>query len=140
MLHDLPAPFKLDSIAGSLEATKEGALRHTVLSDSGTKEILEMMAVFMPGLEAHLISPQLYLHELEASGKGAGEYVVQANTSFLCLPNKKVITLGYDSLTNLPMLTCFRNLDELVAGPLAMTCLSDESNHNLTMLQKLLLQ
>ena len=138
-LKELHQPLKLDGIAGSLTATKEGTLRHIVLSDSGTEEILEMNGVYMPGLETRLISPQLLLKQLQAEGHGEGEYVVQANTSFLRLPNKRVVTLGYDSLTNLPMLTCFRNIDDTAAG-LAMTCLSDESNQNLNYCQKLLLQ
>jgi hypothetical protein len=138
-LTDLPQPLKLDSIAGSLLATKVGIIRHSVLSDSGTAETLELPTVFMPGLATRLISPQLYLRQLESTGQGVGEYVVQSNASFLRLPNKRVITLGYDSLTNLPMLTCFRNLDATAAG-LAMTCLSDETNQNLTLLQKALLQ
>jgi hypothetical protein len=138
-LKDLAHPLKLDGIAGSLTATKEGTLRHIVLSNSGTEEILEMNGVYMPGLETRLISPQLFFKQLQADGHGEGEYVVRADTSLVRLPNKSVITLGYNSLTNLPMLTCFRNIDDTTAG-LAMTCLSDESNQNLNYCQKLLLQ
>jgi hypothetical protein len=50
-LKELHTPFKLDGIAGSLTATKMGTMHHTVLSDSGTEETLEMVGVFMPGLE-----------------------------------------------------------------------------------------
>ena len=49
-LTDLPEPIKLDGIAGSLTATKQGTLRHTVLSDAGTEEGLEMTGIYMPGL------------------------------------------------------------------------------------------
>jgi hypothetical protein len=131
--------MQLDGIAGSLEATKQGMLHHTVLSDSGSEETLEITAVFMTGLETRLISPQLHQCQLESSGKGTGKYVIHAGSSFLHLPNKHVITLGYDSLTNLPMLTCFWNLDDTAAG-LAMTCLSNEMNQNPTFLQIVLLQ
>jgi hypothetical protein len=101
-LSDLPTPMKLDGIAGSLEATKQGLIRHVVLSDSGTEETLEMQAVYMPRVETRLISPQLYLRQLEASGASLAEYVVRAGSSFLRLPNKHVITLGYDSLKIFP--------------------------------------
>jgi hypothetical protein len=138
-LKELPTPMKLDGIAGSLMATKTGTMRHTVLSDSGTEEVLEMMGVYMPGLETRLISPQLYLQQLAVAGKGKGQYIVESDLSFLRLPNKKVITLGYDPVTRLPMLTCFRNIDATASG-LAMTCLTDKNNQNLSFQQKMLLQ
>jgi Reverse transcriptase (RNA-dependent DNA polymerase) len=138
-LKSLAVPIKLDGIAGSLMATHEGNIQSTVLTDCGNSETLSMHGLYMPGLETRLMSPQLYFQQLKKAGKGEGEYTVRADTSFIRLPSGKTISLGYDPVTNLPMLTSFRCIDETASG-MAMTCLTDENNQNLPFLSKLLLQ
>ena len=61
------------------------------------------------------------------------------NQSMLFLPDGKTATFSHNRNTRLPLLHCFK--DALASSKtLALTCVSDEQNQNLTSLQKALLQ
>ncbi len=95
--------------------------------------------MYCPGLPLRLLSPQILCIEKENLHQQKGcRYEVTATEAKLHLGGARTITVCYDPQTKLPRLACFENASA-TAEQLAMVCVTDEKNQNLTHLQKMLL-
>jgi hypothetical protein len=97
-----------------------------------------MQAYYTPGLTAALFSPQAYLAEQQEKGITGYTYGMTWSTSVLNL-GPKSISIPHDPFMRLPILRCYRDAMK-TAETMAAACVSDETNQNLSNLQKLLLK
>ena len=134
----LTEPHPMDGIGGSLNATHKGHVRYEVLTDDQSIAVLEATAYYCPGINCRLFSPQEFFLQKHMEGKRGYSLNVTWDGTVLKL-GKKTISLSHDYHTRLPILHCFKDAMK-TAESLAMTCITDEHNQNLTNLQKLLLQ
>ncbi len=149
-LKPLKSQMHFEGIAGNLSATHQGLSRLETFDDDGKLTIVEHTALYVPGLKCRLFSPQSYLQELHFKGGGGKKTGVENGVTRMMkvfwdrtiLPTadgKGTITFPHDKVTRLPRLSCFKNA--LAASKtLALASVTDESNQNLTRLQKTLLQ
>ena len=136
----LEEPWKIEGIGGALEVTHFGILNLELIADDGTVISIQHKAGYMPHLPVNLISPQrLAEYRKETLQDEQFEYKLNWAGSKLCFPDGKVVTIRNDPNVRLPILPCFANALQ-TAKSLAMTCVTDEKNQNLTHLQKVLLQ
>jgi hypothetical protein len=139
-LESIREPIALEGIGGSLQVTHTGTLRYEVVTDNGDIEVLMMPGMYMPELKIRLFSPQAYAEHLkETHGDELWHYSLNRAGSKFTFGNGKVLSIINDPILRLPTLSCFHNAVETAEG-LALTCVTDERNQNLTNLQKTLLQ
>ena len=131
-LMDLPIPLSMDGIAGSLVARQKGMVRYEVLNDKGDISILTCEGYYLPTLRVRLLSPQVWMNH----HKG-GKYVMEYNRSHLQFPDGSHLSLGYHPQTSLPVIRAFHNVAQ-TAESLAMVGVLDDSNENLTPVQKVM--
>jgi hypothetical protein len=134
----LEKPIKMDGIGGALEAMHEGPVVYEAISDDGELVQLKTTALYIPHFQCRLLSPQDYLAQQGITDEQAF-FTVFSNKSVFMLPNGKSLTISYEHVTRLPIVRCFHDAIKTAEG-LAMPCVTDERNQNLTTLQKLLLQ
>ena len=134
----LEKPFPLSGIGGTLYATHTGTCRFEALADDSSIVALEMQAYYTPGLTATLFSPQAYLSEQQEKGITGYTYGMTWSTSVLNL-GPKSISIPHDPFMRLPILRCYRDAMK-TAETMAAAFVSDETNQNLSNLQKLLLK
>jgi hypothetical protein len=127
---DLDVPLAMDGIAGQLVAHKRGRLRYEILNDTGGVSVIECEGYLLPGLKIRLFSPQVFLAESQA-----GRYVLEWNKSYLELPNGDQATIAYHKQTSLPVIRGFHSVLQ-TAQALALEGITEQSNDNLTSLQK----
>ena len=131
-LVDLPIPLSMDGIAGSLVAKQRGMVRYEVLNDKGDISIITCEGYYLPTLRVRLLSPQVWMNH----HKG-GKYVMEYNRSHLQFPDGSHLSLGYHPQTSLPVIRAFHNVAQ-TAESLAMVGVLDDSNGNLTPVQKVM--
>ena len=134
----LKKPFPLDGIAGSLTATHVGTCHFEALTDDASIVVLETEALYAPGMNCTLFSPQAYFVEQHAKGISNFSMQVTWCNTVLNLGHKK-IPIPYDPTVRLPILRCYKNAMD-VAESMATVCITDEANQNLTNNQKNMLQ
>jgi Reverse transcriptase (RNA-dependent DNA polymerase) len=139
-LETLSSPLQLDGIGGSLFATKRGRFRYEVINDDGKIEILEGTGYYMPELKCRLFSPQVWAQELEETGKGTSSFSVNHKHGILSLPSGSTLTIPYHLATRLPVVPAFKSALGSATSITLASCVSNESNQNLTTLQKGLLR
>ena len=154
----LKHPIHHDGIGGCQHATHTGITRYETFDDKGDLVELKHQTHFVPGINCRLFSPQSFYSWIRQNGggeKGNGEHGFHSNgssreifdkpletfhdRSCLHLPGGKTLTIPHDKISRLPLLHCFKDA-VATSQTLAMSCVSDELNQNLTHLQKLLLQ
>jgi len=135
----LDEPKPMDGVGGTMFATHVGQVRYEALDDSGQIQGLEGFAFYVPGMDCRLFGVQDWLMQKVAAGLKGYRYHVTSENSKLHLGSNCTITIPHDYLTRLPILRCFSNVMQ-VAESMAMACVTDEFNQNLTQLQKSLLQ
>ena len=135
----LERPKPMDGVGGTLLATHTGKFRYEVLADDGSVQVLEGKGYYVPGLPCRLFSPQDYFKQKHEEGLKGYKLCLDWKGSTLELGPHVTVSLPHDQATKLPKLRCFNNVME-VTESMAMTCVTDEYNQNLTQLQKALLQ
>ena len=136
-LKPLENPVVMDGIAGGLPITHQGLIRTQVITTTGPVRTLEFEAYLVLGLQCRLFSPQRYLmHQPSDHCK----FSVLKNRSELDFGDGEIVDIPYDQNTYLPLLYCHK--DALgTANALALkSCVSDETNQNLTRAQRILLR
>ena len=134
----LDTPMPMDGIGGSLQATHSGQVHYELLADDGSIAVLEAEGFYVPDLPVNLFSPQSYFEQKEKQGISNHEMYLNGQRTKLILGSQKV-TFAHDPATRLPRVRCFKDAMH-TAEAMAMTCVTDEYNQNLSHLQKLLLQ
>jgi hypothetical protein len=134
----LHGPHPMDGIGGSLNATHKGRVRYEVITDDQSIHVLETTAYYCSNLNCRLFSPQNYFLEKHIEGQRGNSLGVTWSGITLKL-GTKTISVPHDHQSRLPILHCFKDAMK-TAESLAMVCITDESNQNLTSLQKLLIQ
>lgn len=139
-LKKMESAIELEGIGGSLQVSHKGTLKYEVVLDNGDIEVILTPGMYMPDLNIRLFSPQAHAEYLkETEGNKAWEYKLNwAGSKFTFAPGKE-LSISNDPVLKLPTLQCFNNAVE-TAEALALTCVTDERNQNLTNLQKTLLQ
>ena len=135
----LETPKPMDGIGGALQATHKGNFRYEVLGDDGSVIPLKGTEYYVPGLPCRLFSLQDYFRQKHEAGLSGYKMTYLWSGSRLELGPIATVSLTHDQATRLPKLRCFTNVME-TAESMAMTCVTDEYNQNLTLLQKALLQ
>ena len=143
-LHDLATPLVLGGVEGKLVAEQAGTVRYEMLDDAGELVVVECEAIYSPTLCCRLFSPQTFHREFYARGAGESEFATRHNRALFRIPKvdgkgTHTITVPYDKSTHLPIIEGFKNATA-VAESLAMSCVTDALNQNLTSLQKVMLQ
>jgi Reverse transcriptase (RNA-dependent DNA polymerase) len=139
-LMEIKEAIALEGIGGSLQVTHKGTMRYEVVLDNGDVEVITTPGMYMPDLNIRLFSPQAHAAHLnEVEGNKTWQYTLNwAGSKFHFAPGKD-LSISNDPTLKLPTLQCFNNAVE-TAEALALTCVTDERNQNLTNLQKTLLQ
>ena len=139
-LMKLKDSWALEGIGGGLKATHKGIIRYEVVTDDGNIEVLRMEGYYMPDLKCRLFSPQAYaLYRKEHLGDHDWTYALNWAGSEFKFQDGNVVSIKNDDRLKLPIFRCFANATR-TAESLALTCVTDERNQNLTSLQKKLLQ
>ena len=138
-LQPLKEPFELSGISGSLKATHKGMLHYETLLDNGSVQVIETEGVYMPKMECRLFSPQAYAHYRKECHNDSSWQFTQDWSGSVMQFNGSKLSLDLDPRFRLPILKCFKNA-MATAEALALVCVTDERNPNLTTLQKKLLQ
>ena len=139
-LMKLKDSWALEGIGGALKATHKGIIRYEVVTDDGNIEVLRMEGYYMPDLKCRLFSPQAYaLYRKEHLGDHDWTYALNWAGSEFKFQDGNVVSIKNDDRLKLPIFRCFANATR-TAESLALTCVTDERNQNLTSLQKKLLQ
>ena len=134
----LDVPMPMDGIAGSLKGTHKGTLWYKTISDDGSVVVLECEGYYVLELPFVLFSPQDYFIQREKQGIFNEQMRLNGCKMVLDL-NSHEVTVSHNNPMQLPKLQLYCNSIES-AENLAMTCITDKHNQNLTHLQKLLLQ
>ena len=151
-LKRLTSPILYDGIAGSQLATHIGLARYETFDDNGNLAVLEHETQYVAGMNCRLLSPQSYFTWIRHNGGGENKNSgINYNRSSKCrletyhdhstlhLPGGKAITFPHCKVTRLPLIHCFKDAIK-TSQSLALSCVSEELNQNLTHLQKCLLQ
>ena len=139
-LMKLKDSWALEGIGGALKATHKGIIRYEVVTDDGNIEVLRMEGYYMPDLKCRLFSPQAYaLYRKEHLGDHDWTCTLNWAGSEFKFQDGNVVSIKNDDRLKLPIFRCFANATR-TAESLALTCVTDERNQNLTSLQKKLLQ
>ena len=139
-LMKLKDSWTLEGIGGALKATHKGIIRYEVMTDDGTIEVLRMEGYYMPDLKCRLFSPQAYaLYRKEHLGDHDWTYALNWAGSEFKFQDGNAVSIKNDDRLKLPIFRCFANATR-TAESLALTCVTDERNQNLTSLKKKLLQ
>ena len=139
-LMKLKDSWALEGIGGALKATHKGIIRYEVVTDDGNIEVLRMEGYYMPDLKCRIFSPQAYaLYRKEHLGDHDWTYALNWSGSEFKFQDGNVVSIKNDDRLKLPIFRCFANATR-TAESLALTCVTDEQNQNLTSLQKKLLQ
>ena len=142
-LQDLPHPIRIDGIAGGLPITQQGQVRYELIDDKGSIQEIIADAYLIPGLGCRLFSPQSYFRQQFHTGldpHANGHLHVNHDTSVLVLANKSKVTIHYDTMTHLPRLPAYSNALTSANALAIVGCVTDETNQNLTVQQKILLK
>ena len=139
-MSEIKEAIALEGIGGSLQVTQKGTLRYEVVLDNGDIQVITTPGMYMPDLKIRLFSPQAHAdHREKVNGDKIWEFKLNwAGSKFHFAPGKE-LSISNDPSLKLPTLQCFNNAVE-TAEALALTCVTDERNQNLTNLQKTLLQ
>ena len=129
----------MDGVGGTLNATHVGELCYEVLVDDGSVATLDGTAYYVPNLPVTLFSPQEYFRQKHEAGLHGYSMMLDWGSTKLNLGPNVTITIPHDDVTHLPKLRCFADAMK-TAETMAMQCVTNEYNQNLTHLQKLLLQ
>ena len=134
----LEGAHPMDGIGGSLNETHKGRVRYEVITDDQRIHVLEATDFYFPELTCRLFSPQSYFLEKHIEGQKGNSLDVTWSGITLKL-GPKTISVPHDYQSRLPILHCFKDAMKK-AESLSMVFITDESNQNLTCLQKLLLK
>ena len=107
-------------------------VRYEVLNDKGDVSIITCEGYYLPSLRVRLLSPQVWMHHHQG-----GRYVMEYNKSHLHFPDGAQLSLGYHPQTSLPVIRAFHDVAQ-TAESLAMVGVLDDSNENLTAVQKVM--
>lgn len=133
----------MDGISGRLRATHEGILHYEVLEDNGVKEVIEDTGYLIPDLTHRLFSPQHYLRSkaIDTDNTEDMYFVVSYDKGLFKTESGNRFSVQYDPVMRHPVLEVQTNVTD--GSKLGLVCLgsiTDETNKNLTVLQKCLLK
>jgi hypothetical protein len=132
-------PMLMDGVGGQLWATHKGTVSFEVLADNGTIHVVETDGLLVPTLACRLMSPQAYLIEQKKQGNTQSRLVMDHNGTALEFNNNTKATMPHDACTRLPKLRAYHDTMK-TAESIALVCITDERNQNLSSRAKSLLR
>lgn len=131
----------LKGIAEGLDIKGYGRVHWTTTAIDGTVRTFDVPAVHVPSCQSRLLSPQSYLQDEKASHHENMKVVMNKNRMVVMDSNKEVLEVPYLESNNLPALQMFNNKKSMDESLSALnSCVTAETNQNLTQSQKFLLQ
>ena len=125
----------MHGISWGLQIARIGLLAWHFLDDSGEVQVIETEGYYVPDLNLHLLSPQLYFQECKG-----GYMQVKGHVCKFVWKNEAIMTIASNLGSCIPIAHGFLHGQIGVAGGELYVCITNEVNQNLTSGQKLLLK
>ena len=131
-----PTPLHVRGVSSGTLVVGIGIVEYCFTADNGSILTVRLKAFYIPGAlpeGVRLIPPQRLCSIV------GGSFTLEGACAILRLPNKSPLTISVDPNSNLP--TCVGNTSATILslGKSIHLCVTDESNQNLSVAQKLLI-
>jgi hypothetical protein len=137
-LFDLPKPITLQGIAGNSQVTQAGMMHFQCINTRGEVTEIRAPGFYDTNLHVQLFSPHAYLYSRPQHN---GKFTISWSKAFLDLNNGKLIDgkpvhdilpCVVDNASNMPLLTCFHDVDKVAQNLQVNNGIVDVDSDNLT--------
>ena len=135
-LEDLPQPITLKGVTGEQVCSQGGIIKLQCINTKGDIVTIRTPGYHNPHQTVRLFSPQCHFLMM---GNKKGRLLFTWAKTLLEIPNIGTLPVHIDSVSYMPLLTCFHDVDKVVHH-LANPCVTDKVNPMLSPRSKLLLK
>ena len=103
--------INMGGIAGNISATHVGIIKLEYVNEEGKLGSIKGTVFYLEGFKYRLYSPQTHFRYLRYKEKHRAFMLIQWDYLQIKLTSKPKVKIEYETLTDLPILQCFNNLE-----------------------------